>query len=126
MPRWNSCNVLQVAPDSNRLWQFEAKGNFKLTRELRAASELPVSSSLAANYWDSFLKPRLNVAWLPPESIFLRVVELPKGPFAETVSMVELQLEKLSPMPVTQIVWTMYVLPQATGEVQTVIVVMAS
>ncbi len=126
MPRWNSCNVLQVAPDSNRLWQFEAKGNFKLIREVRAASDLPVPSGLAAKSWDSFWNPRLNVAWLPPETIFLRVVELPKGPFAETVSMVELQLEKLSPMPVTQIVWTMYVLPQATGEVQTVIVVMAS
>ncbi len=127
MPRWNSCNVLQVAPDSNRLWQFEAKGNYKLNRELRTASDVPVSSNLAAKSWDSFWKPKLNIAWLPPESIFLRVIELPKGPFNETVSMVELQLEKLSPMPVTQIVWTMYVLPQqAAGDVQTVIVVMAS
>ena len=38
--------------------------------------------------------------------------------------MVELQLEKLSPLPVTQIVWTLQVLPQAPAEnLQTVMVV---
>ena len=26
MARWNSCNILQTAPDANRLWQFDAKG----------------------------------------------------------------------------------------------------
>src|SRR5476649_1380224 len=40
--------------------------------------------------------------------------------------MVELQLEKLSPIPVTQIVWTLQILPQAPAEnLQTVIVVVA-
>jgi hypothetical protein len=52
----------------------------------------------------------LNVAWLPPENVFLRVIELPKSNFEETLAMVELQLEKLSPLPVTQIVWTIHVL----------------
>jgi hypothetical protein len=126
MPRWNSCNILQVAPDANRLWQFEAKGNFKLNRELRTASDSPIPANLVAKSWNSFWQPKLNIAWLPAETVFLRVIELPKGPFNETVSMVELQLEKLSPMPVTQIAWTMYVLPQAAGDVQTVIVVMVS
>ena len=38
--------------------------------------------------------------------------------------MVELQLEKLSPIPVTQIVWTLHILPQTAAEnLQTVIVV---
>jgi hypothetical protein len=35
---------------------------------------------------------------------------LPKSNFEETFAMVELQLEKLSPMPVTQIVWTIHIL----------------
>ena len=34
----------------------------------------------------------------------------PKAASSETLAMVELQLEKLSPMPVTQIVWTLHVL----------------
>jgi hypothetical protein len=39
--------------------------------------------------------------------------------------MVELQLEKLSPMPVAQIVWTIHILPQAMTDLQTVVVVIA-
>jgi hypothetical protein len=66
----------------------------------------------------------LNVAWLPPENVFLRVIELPKSSFGETLAMVELQLEKLSPIPVAQIVWTLQLLPQSSAEnLQTVIVV---
>src|SRR4029453_8431492 len=37
--------------------------------------------------------------------------------------MVELQLEKLSPLPVAQIVWTAEVLPIESGELQTVVVI---
>src|SRR5262249_2272531 len=57
----------------------------------------------------------------------------------ETRSMVELQLEKLSPLPTTQLVWSYEVvphvpqagvghelLPHATGELQTVLVLMAA
>ncbi|HXR04406.1 MAG TPA: hypothetical protein VN836_06820 [Verrucomicrobiae bacterium] len=130
MARWNSCNILQIAPDANRLWQFDAKGDgFVLNREHRGSS-LP--ARFVAKSWNSLWQPKLNVAWLPPESFFLRVVELPKSNFDETLAMVELQLEKLSPMPVTQIVWTMHILPPpaggeaAAGNLQTIIVVIAA
>ena len=126
MPRWNICNIFHAAFDSHRLWQFEAKGNFKLNREARLATELPLPSNLVAKSWNALWQPKLNVAWLPAGTVFLRVIELPKGPFDETVAMVELQLEKLSPMPVAQIVWTIHALPQTAGDVQTVIVVMAA
>jgi len=125
MSRWNSCNIFQIGLDGNRLWQFDAKG-FKLTREARLAAELPAPANLVGKSWKSFYKPKLNVALLPPGSVFLRAIELPKGPFDETVSMVELQLEKLSPLPVAQVVWTIHALPQPAGEVQTVIVVIAA
>jgi hypothetical protein len=130
MARWHSCNILQIAPDANRLWQFDARGGgFALNREHHGPS-LP--SRTVAKSWSSLWQPKLNVAWLPPESAFLRVIELPKSNFDETLAMVELQLEKLSPMPVTQIVWTMHVLPQPAGGVataanlQTIIVVIAA
>src|SRR5215469_6840895 len=124
MPRWNSLNILHLLPDVHRLWQFEAKG-FKNKAEVRSEGSLPVPAIYAAKSWNSLWQPKLNVAWLPPEDVFLRVVELPRSAFDETVSMVELQLEKLSPLPVAQIVWTIHVLPQATGDLQTVIVVIA-
>lgn len=126
MPRWKSCNIFQIGLDGNRLWQFEAKGSFKLNREARLAVELPVPANLVGKSWNSFWQPKLNVALLPPGSAFLRAIELPKGPFDETVAMVELQLEKLSPLPVAQVVWTIHVLPQPASDLQTVIVVIAA
>ena len=109
--RWHSCNILQMASDASRLWQFDAKGGgFALGREHNAAIDQPLTSRLVAKSWSSLWQPRLNVAWLPPENVFLRVIELPRSNFEETFAMVELQLEKLSPMPVAQIVWTMHVL----------------
>ena len=143
---WSSCNILQLAPDASRLWQFDAKGGgFALNREHRVAIDQLLPFRLVAKSWRSLWQPRLNVAWLPPENVFLRVVELPRSSFDETFAMVELQLEKLSPMPVAQIVWTIHVLSrpggsprrreagaeEATGEeakaedLQTVVVVMA-
>ena len=111
MARWHFCNILQIASDANCLWQFDAKGGgFALNREHRAALDEPLPSRLIAKSWSSLWQPQLNVAWLPPENVFLRVIELPKSSFEETFAMVELQLEKLSPMPVTQIVWTIHIL----------------
>jgi hypothetical protein len=127
MSRWHSCNILQTAPDANRLWQFDAKGGgFALNRETSSAPGQPLPSKFVAKSWTSLWQPKLNVAWLPPENVFLRVIELPKSSLEETLSMVEFQLEKLSPMPVTQIVWTLQMLPQASAEnLQTVVVVIA-
>src|SRR5277367_5798105 len=123
MSRWNSCNILQTAPDANRLWQFDAKSG-ALSRELSSAPGVTLPSGPVAKSWTSLWQPRLNVAWLPPENVFLRVIELPKSSFGETLAMVELQLEKLSPIPVAQIVWTLQLLPQSAAEnLQTVIVV---
>ena len=127
MARWQFCNVLHVGPDACRLWQFDAKtAGCTLNREQTGAVGEPLPFSLVAKSWRSLWQPRLNVAWLPPENVFLRVIELPKSNFTETLAMVELQLEKLSPLPVTQIVWMIHVLPEKTAELQTVIVVIAA
>jgi hypothetical protein len=126
MARWTSCNILHTAPDAGCLWQFDAKGGgFVLNREHRAAAGEPLPFRLVAKSWSSLWSPRLNVAWLPPEQVFLRVLELPKTPFEETLAMVELQLEKLSPLPVAQIVWTLHVLPTSAADLQSVVVVIA-
>jgi len=126
MARWNSCNVLQIAPDANRLWRFGAKGgNFVLDREQKSPGGEPLPSRLIAKSWSSLWQPKLNVAWLPPENVFLRIIELPKSSFEETQAMVELQLEKLSPMPVGQMVWTIHVLPSSASDLQSVVVVIA-
>ncbi|HEV2694701.1 MAG TPA: hypothetical protein VG347_17530 [Verrucomicrobiae bacterium] len=136
MARWNSCNILHLAPDAKRLWQFDAKGSgFVLAREQRVPHTDALPSKGVAKSWASMFQPKLNIAWLPPESVFLRVVELPAANAEETFSMVEMQLEKLSPIPVTQAVWTMHVMGThqsvakadgTTESLQTVVVVLAA
>ena len=135
MARWNSCNILHLAPDAKRLWQFDAKGGgFVLDREQRVSHAETLPAKGVAKSWSTLWQPRLNIAWLPVDAVFFRVVELPMSDFEETRAMVDLQMERLSPLPVAQIVWTMHVMgahhgpARADGTVeslQTVVVVIA-
>ena len=97
-----------------------------LNREQTSFAGEPLPARLITKDWRSLWQRKLNVAWLPPERVFLRVAQFPASDFDETLAMVELQLEKLSPMPVTQIVWSIHVLPHAEGNLQTVIVMIVS
>ena len=62
--------------------------------------------------------------------MFFRAVQLPGADAAEITAMVELQLEKLSPLPVTHIVWSLLSDAQARrgrpDALQTVIVIIAA
>ncbi len=113
----HSCNVLKVGPQTRQLWQFDARnGGFVLNREQTSLSGEPLPSHFIGKDWRTLFQPKLNVAWVPPEHVFLRVAQFPRSEFNETLSMVELQLEKLSPLPVAQIVWSLHVLPHAAGD----------
>lgn len=138
MARWHSCNVLKSGAQARELWQF---GGGKLNL-LKSEKKLPgeaLTEKLVTKDWQTLFQPRLNIAWVPAEKVFLRVLQLPKADAAETRSMVDLQLEKISPLPVAQIVWSYEVVPMfrqnvigqelqphATGELQTVIVIMVN
>jgi len=123
----HTCNVLQVAEDGRRLWNFDAHSRgFTLNREHKGIIGEKLPQYLVARDWRALFQKKMNVAWLPPEHVFLKVIDLPRSTFQETLSMVELQVEKLSPMPVTQVVWSVQVLPQATGNLDTVIVTIVS
>ena len=121
--RWHACNVLHVGPATCQLWQFD--NHFALGREQSSPRGDPLPGHLVKKAWRSLWQPKLNIAWLPPENVFLRVVHLPQSSFAETLSMVELQLEKLSPIPVAQVVWSVQALPGSPDHLQTLIVVVA-
>ena len=143
MARFHSCNVLEVGTERRRLWQFDARnGGFVANRDQVVVAGEALPYALVTKTWRSLWQPKLNVAWLPAESVFFRVAHLPKSSLDETRAMVELQLEKLSPIPVTQAVWSLLVLPDAASpkpaaaplqpgeapaaaELQTVIVVLA-
>lgn len=123
--RWHSANVLDVGVHSRHLWQFSVGGKkFEVARDLPLAPAETPSENLVAKSWGEIWQPKLNVAWLPADKVFLRVVHLPSSDSAEALSMVELQLEKFSPMPVAQIVWSVEVLPKRPEDtLQTAIII---
>lgn len=117
--RWHSCNVLSVSADTRHLWQFDARSDqFNLHRDQTARNGEQLPPNLIGKSWSALVQKKLNVAWLPPENVFLRVAQFPMSTPEETRSMVELQLERLSPIPVTQALWTMHVLPQSASQPQ--------
>ncbi|HWF19116.1 MAG TPA: hypothetical protein VG754_07605 [Verrucomicrobiae bacterium] len=127
--RWTSCNVLAVGADVRRLWTFNSgKNGFMVAQQAAIPSAQPLPARTVGRDWRNLplLQPKLNIAWLPIEQVFLRVAHLPVSNFDETLSMVELQLEKLSPLPVTQIVWSVQILPQIVDNLQTVIVIIVA
>ena len=125
--RWHSCNVLHVGADARQLWQFDAKGGgFVLdrTQTLTAGQSLP--AQWVAKDWRTLWQRKLNVAWLRPASVFLRVAHFPAASLEETRAMVELQLEKLSPLPLTHMVWSFHVLPETVDQQQAVVVLIVA
>jgi hypothetical protein len=121
--RWQSANVLEVGNSFRKLWGFNAgRRGFTLSQEHSLAESDPLPAKMVARNWRSLFQPRLNVAWLPADQVFLRVAQLPVGDFDETLQMVELQLEKLSPLPVTQICWNIHILPGHVNNLQTIII----
>ncbi len=124
--RWNSCNVLQPGSpaDARSIWAFNAaKNGFALASEMSVPAGQTLPATLVGKDWRILLQPKLNIALLNPEKVFLRVVHLPSSNFEELLSMVELQLEKVSPLPVTQVVWTMHLVGPPVENLQTVIVI---
>ena len=140
MARWHSCNVFMPGSQLRQLWQFGGSGDkFNLQRQESRMPSESLPEKMVAKDWHSLFQPRLNIAWLSAEKVFLRVVQLPKADLTETQSMVELQLEKISPLPSAQIVWSFEVFPyvaqgqiadtlnpHAIGELQTVVVIMVA
>ncbi len=125
--RWGSCNVLQTGEtESRHLWTFGAgKNGFSLDQQITLPVDGAPPARLVARDWKDLFQPKLNIALLPADKVFLRVVHLPVSEFGEIVAMVELQMEKLSPLPVTQAVWSIQVLPHTVDNLQTVVVMIA-
>src|ERR1700728_354992 len=97
--RWQSCNVLQIGVSARHLWSFGAgKNGFNLNQDTLVPVPQPLPVTVVGRDWKTLFQPKLNIAWLPVDQVFMRVVQLPVGPLEVTLAMVELQLEKLSPL----------------------------
>lgn len=130
MSRWHNANVLQTTPGLSHVWRFNADGDkFTFDQEQTCLPSESFAPALVARNWQTVLRPKFNLSWLPAEKAFLRVLHLPASEPSEIIPMVEFQLEKLSPLPVNQIVWSLELLPRPAegpaASTQTVIVVIA-
>jgi hypothetical protein len=126
--KWSSCNLLEPATEGSRLCQFSVSSKkVKLTGDLRVADLIELPAKAVGKDWSDLLSRKLNIATLPPEKVFLRVVELPECEPDELLPMVEFQIEDLSPLPMAQAVWSAEAVPGSTGTEgnQTVLVMIA-
>lgn len=120
-------NVVQIGAEGRQLWHFaHGGGEVTLSVERKAGPDEAFPAKLVTKTWRNLWQRKLNVAWLPANQVFLRVLQLPAGDPKELPAMVEFQLEKLSPMPVAQVVWTFEALPGSPEKGQTVIVIIAA
>jgi hypothetical protein len=122
-PRLTGCNVLSVGTGPRHLWQFEVvRDGVKPgpSADFSGSEKLPAKA--VARDWRLWLRPRVDVAWLPLDQVFLRVIQLPTGDPAELPGMIEFQIEKLSPLPPPQVAWTVEALPHPGGQKQTAVV----
>ena len=84
--RWVTCNVLQADAEFRHIWSFKvAKNGFLVDQEKSYLITQPLPTKLVAKDWKTLFLPKLNIAWLPIEQVFLRVVQLPGGDFNETL-----------------------------------------
>jgi len=124
MARWHSCNVLHCGPESRELWAFHASGEgFKLAHhETRLPAE-PLTARLIGKDWQNLYQKKLNIAWLPADKVFLKAIQLPAADATEARAMLELQLEKISPIPPQQALWSFEMLPSTGEALRTVVVI---
>ena len=129
MARVNTCNILTRTSEGYRYWRFQpAGGTAKQAADMRILPTDSLPAKHVVKGWNTLFSQTINVAWLPPDRIFLRVLQVPRCEDEEELrTLVEFQLERISPMPVAQMVWSYEPVPSGPGTTQqTVIVLLAS
>lgn len=123
-PRIHACNVLAHLGGTTRLHPFVG-GDSRPAPVLRLTPSDPLPAATVGKGWAQLARRRLNIFWLSGQPIFLQLLLLPTDDPSEVPAMLEHQIEKISPFPVAQIVWSHRVLPQRPKEGLPVVVVVA-
>ena len=124
-----ACNVVDCSSGRQQFWRFTgSKNQMKLVdvRETESGEKIPGKhlDRDASQMWRAHCQ---NDAWLPADKVFFRVLHLPLCNARELPGMVEMQLEKVSPLPLGRAVWSFEVVPlhRSDREQQTVVVMLA-
>ncbi|MSU84735.1 MAG: hypothetical protein EXS21_06415 [Pedosphaera sp.] len=123
----HACNVLSLRNGERHLYHFAVnKSSAVPAGQWEVAADKPLPANVVLRDWRLLIRSRLDIAWMPPESVFLRAVQLPACAPAELAGMIEFQLEKLSPMPPAQVVWTVESVAHPDATQQTALVTIAA
>lgn len=123
----HACNVLSLRQGHRHLYHFSVnKGGAAPAGLWEIAADKPLPANVVSRDWRLLIRSRLDIAWMPPESVFLRAVQLPACAPGELAGMIEFQLEKLSPMPPAQVVWTVESVAHPDATQQTALVTIAA
>ena len=125
----DACNVIDCSTGRQQFWRFaKGKRRMKLVDVRDTLVDEPVPAKHLDRDTSQMWRPHCqNDAWLPAEQVFFRVLQLPLCSEAELRGMVELQLDKISPLPLAQAVWTFERVPvhRPDRAQQTVVVMVA-
>jgi hypothetical protein len=125
----NDCNVLDCSTGKQQFWRFaKGKNQMKLVHVRETEADEPIQAKHLERDASQMWRPHCqNDAWLPSEKVFFRVLQLPNCDPRELPPMVEMQLERISPIPLGSAVWTFEVVPvfRADRAQQTVVVMFA-
>ena len=121
--KFKDANVVALTGDRIVHWRLGARGaGFELTQRSEEELGIALQEKAVDKGWRQALSPRLNIAWLPPENVYFKVVQLPTTETAEIGDMLELQMESLSPIPVSQLVWSYEI--HATRDTETTVILL--
>lgn len=126
--KWHECNIVQVEEPTTHLWQFNASDrSFALKSELEESEGNLLPQKIVGKTWKNLIQARLNIGWIPESQAFLRTIQMPECDPEELQQMLEFQLEKLSPAPVSQIAWSYELIESAVpGQVTVLLVIVES
>ena len=104
---WSSCNLIEPSIEGSRLWQFSSSSKkVRLTGDLRITENDSPPAKIVSKTWTDIFSRKMNIATIPTEKVFLRVVNLPECESEELLPMLEFQIEELSPLPLAQVGWS--------------------
>ncbi len=131
MGRISACNILRQDSETSDYWRFGMAGkNPRRSAQVSGDPSEHLPSGHFVKGWNALWSSIINIGWLPMDRVFMRVVRIPKCETVEEMrSMVEFQLEKLSPIAVAQCVWSIEPVPNKSADpdqMQSVVLLLAS
>ena len=108
----DACNVVDCSSGKQQFWRFsKGKNQMKLVAVRDTVIDQPIQAKYVERDASQMWRPHCqNDAWIPAQKVYFRVLHLPCSE-KELPGMVELQLDKISPLPLSQAVWTFEAVP---------------